>query len=75
MLEHHGFDRGLRMARKHLGWYAAGFRNAARFRDAMMKAEEPAAVHRLITELFRAAEQENCVATPNSPSLSQDIAA
>ena len=71
MLDHHGLDRGIRMARKHLGWYAAGFRNAARFRDAMMKAEDPAAVHALISELFRAAEPDTNAAT----ATSQDLAA
>ena len=71
MLDHHGLDRGIRMARKHLGWYAAGFRNAARFRDAMMKAEDPAAVHALISELFRAAEPDTNTAT----ATSQDLAA
>lgn len=71
MLEHHGLERGLRMARKHLGWYAAGIRNAARFRDAMMKAEDPSAVHSLITELFLSAAQD----APECENLSQDIAA
>ncbi len=71
MLDHHGLDRGLRMARKHLGWYASGIRNAARFRDAMMKADDPAAVHSLITELFRAAE----LAAEAPSSQTQDIAA
>lgn len=71
MLEHHGLDRGVRMARKHLGWYAAGFRNAARFRDEMMKAQDPDTVHALITDLFRAAEQD----AETHACLSQDIAA
>ncbi len=71
MLDHHGMDRGIRMARKHLGWYAAGFRNAARFRDAMMKAEDPAAVHTLVSELFRTADQD----TNATAATSQDLAA
>lgn len=71
MLDHHGLDRGIRMARKHLGWYAAGFRNAARFRDAMMKSDDPAQVHALITDLFQAAEQDGTVPAQQS----QDIAA
>jgi tRNA-dihydrouridine synthase B len=32
MLDHYGTETGLRMARKHLGWYAAGLRGAAQFR-------------------------------------------
>lgn len=71
MLEHHGLDRGLRMARKHLGWYAAGIRNAARFRDAMMKAEQPSRVHALISDLFQAAAAES----DQPEATSQDIAA
>lgn len=75
MLDHHGLDRGVRMARKHLGWYAAGLRNATRFRDAMMKTEDPAEVHRLVAALFDAAQADARETDKNSLPTSQDMAA
>ena len=58
MLDHHGPYRGVRMARKHLGWYAARLPNAARFRDAIMREEDPSAVRSLIRDLYAAADSD-----------------
>jgi len=55
MLDHHGAYRGVRMARKHLGWYAAALPGSARFRDVIMREEDPAAVRGLVRALFDAA--------------------
>ncbi len=44
MLSHYGVDTGVRMARKHLGWYAKGFPGAAEFRANVMKLSDPVAV-------------------------------
>ncbi len=44
MLGHYGTDAGVRMARKHLGWYAKGFPGAAEFRARVMTLTDPAAV-------------------------------
>lgn len=52
MLVHHGDHRGLRMARKHLGWYAAGRPNAAAFRERVMKLDEAAHVFDAIDAFF-----------------------
>jgi tRNA-dihydrouridine synthase B len=41
MLSYHGAHRGLRMARKHLGWYAAGLTDAARFRADINRIDDP----------------------------------
>ncbi|MDJ0683445.1 MAG: tRNA dihydrouridine synthase DusB [Alphaproteobacteria bacterium] len=57
MLRHHGAHRGLRMARKHLGWYAAGLPDAARFRDRVMKQEDPARVLAEIQAFFSKARR------------------
>jgi tRNA-dihydrouridine synthase B len=44
MLAHYGTHAGVRMARKHLGWYAKGFPGAAEFRARVMTLTEPADV-------------------------------
>lgn len=61
MLDHHGDHRGLRMARKHLGWYAAGRPNAAAFRAHVMKLDDVADVFTAIDHFFGAG---NDMATP-----------
>ncbi|MEQ8965165.1 MAG: tRNA dihydrouridine synthase DusB [Azospirillaceae bacterium] len=52
LLSHYGIRRGVRIARKHLAWYARGLRDAARFRDAVNAEEDPAAVRALIDVAF-----------------------
>ena len=52
MLIHHGNHRGVRMARKHLGWYAAGLADAARFRNEVNRLDDPAAVAALTRDFF-----------------------
>ena len=52
MLEHHGIHRGIRMARKHLGWYAAGRNNAAAFRERVMKLDDVSLVFAAIDDFF-----------------------
>jgi tRNA-dihydrouridine synthase B len=44
MLSHYGADNGVRMARKHMGWYAKGFPGAAEFRGRVMTLSDPTAV-------------------------------
>lgn len=41
MLAHYGRDPGVRMARKHLGWYARGFPGAAEFRGRVVTMTDP----------------------------------
>jgi tRNA-dihydrouridine synthase B len=52
MLEHYGRETGVRMARKHLGWYSKGLPGAAEFRAAMNRETEPAKVGALLADLF-----------------------
>ena len=52
ILEHYGIAKGVRIARKHLGWYAAGLRDAARFRAEVNRTAEPERVRALIAAVF-----------------------
>ncbi len=52
LLTHHGAERGTRVARKHLAWYAAGLPGANAFRRAVNAAQEPTRVRELIDRLY-----------------------
>jgi tRNA-dihydrouridine synthase B len=48
MLAHYGTETGVRMARKHIGWYAKGFPGAAEFRARAMTLSDPGAIRAAI---------------------------
>lgn len=50
MLVHYGVELGRRCARKHLGWYLDGLDGGAPIKGAVLRAETPEAVRRLIDE-------------------------
>ena len=52
MLSHYGVDPGVRMARKHLGWYSRGLPGGAEFRAAVNAAATPAAARALLDRFF-----------------------
>src|SRR5438477_8181324 len=52
MLEHYGIETGVRMARKHLGWYSKGLPASAEFRAAVNRETEAAKVRALLAEFF-----------------------
>ena len=52
LLLHYGSEAGMRMARKHLGWYSRGLPGSAEFRAAVMRLAEPEAVIRLVEEFY-----------------------
>jgi len=52
MLHHHGVERGLRMARKHIAWSITGLPGAARHREAVMAADGVAQVQNIIRTAF-----------------------
>jgi tRNA-dihydrouridine synthase B len=54
MLSHYGTDTGLRVARKHLGWYCKGFAGAAELRGRLMTLGDPAAVRAALCEAWSA---------------------
>lgn len=62
MLEHHGEFKGLRVARKHLAWYARGLRGAAAFRERVNGLTEAEAVRVEMRAFFAAGEEERAAA-------------
>lgn len=47
-----GIDAGLRLARKHIGWYSRGLPGSAEFRAAVMRLDTVAAVIDLVTRFY-----------------------
>lgn len=52
MLAHYGIESGLRIARKHVGWYSTGMHNAADFRRRIMMMTDPSEVTEEISAFF-----------------------
>ena len=52
ILSHYGIRNGVRIARKHLSWYAKGLRDAAGYRAAINREEDPDQVRHLLRELY-----------------------
>jgi len=52
MLEHHGSDPGLRLARKHVAWYSKGLPGSAEFRVRINQALTPEAARALIDAFY-----------------------
>src|SRR5580658_2545985 len=52
MLVHYGRDVGVRIARKHIGWYSKGLPGSAEFRAAVNQSGDPAAVRELIRGFY-----------------------
>ena len=50
MLSHYGSETGVKMARKHLGWYTRGLPGSAEFRNRVNFVDDPREV---ITSLGR----------------------
>jgi tRNA-dihydrouridine synthase B len=52
MQDHYG-PQGLKIARKHLGWYSKGFPNSAEFRSRIMREESPDSVKTMLREFYK----------------------
>jgi tRNA-dihydrouridine synthase B len=52
MLSHYGEETGVRMARKHLGWYSKGLPGSAEFRAAVNRETEASRVRALLASFF-----------------------
>src|SRR5207247_5684610 len=52
MLSHYGTAVGLRIARKHLGWYSRGLPGSAEFRAAVNQTEEVSRVKALLRAFY-----------------------
>ena len=61
MLAHYGIETGVRIARKHIGWYSKGLPGAAEFRQQIMREADPARVRERIRAFFEPAI-ERCAA-------------
>ncbi|MCZ6849731.1 MAG: tRNA dihydrouridine synthase DusB [Alphaproteobacteria bacterium] len=58
ILAYHGVARGVRVARKHLGWYVQGLPGGAKFRATLFRLEHPAAVRVAVAAFFHRAADE-----------------
>ena len=52
MLEHHGRETGVRLARKHVAWYSKGLPGSAEFRVQVNRCETPEAVLELVHRFY-----------------------
>ena len=52
MLRHYGLDVGMRMARKHLGWYSKGLPGSAEFRATVFRVADAKTVREMIRAFF-----------------------
>ncbi|MBP7252968.1 MAG: tRNA dihydrouridine synthase DusB, partial [Alphaproteobacteria bacterium] len=52
MLSHYGAHAGLKIARKHIGWYSKGLPQSAEFRAAVNRVEDAVAVQALIDVFY-----------------------
>lgn len=52
MMEHYGPQQGIRIARKHLGWYSAGLHGSSDYRHKVMQESDMAKAREHITEYY-----------------------
>jgi tRNA-dihydrouridine synthase B len=52
MLDHYGTDTGVKMARKHLGWYTRGLHSSATFRNRINFVDDADEVMRSLREFY-----------------------
>ena len=52
MLDHYGQELGIRMARKHIGWYCAGLYSSSEFRQTVNSLSNSVEVKEKITEYY-----------------------
>jgi tRNA-dihydrouridine synthase B len=53
MLSHYGAATGMRIARKHVGWYSKGLPASGEFRAAVNRIDEPSMVVEAIHRFYR----------------------
>jgi tRNA-dihydrouridine synthase B len=52
MLEHYGIEGGVRMARKHVGWYSSGLHASAEFRSTINRMTDPDEVKNKVRSFY-----------------------
>lgn len=60
MLSIYGTENGVRVARKHIGWYSSGLHNSSEFRFKVNKSEDPEEVKCLISDFYHSAMERDC---------------
>ena len=53
MLAHYGNDLGVRMARKHIGWYTSGLINSAEFRHSFNQISDANQAKELLHQFYK----------------------
>ncbi len=52
IIEHYGEEGGIRIARKHLGWYSSGYHGSADYRRVVMQESNASTVRQQITDYY-----------------------
>ena len=52
LLAHHGIQRGVRVARKHIGWYSRGLPGSAEFRGRINAIDDARLARNMISEFY-----------------------
>jgi len=52
MLSHYGSETGVRMARKHIGWYSKGLEGSAEFRASLNQIDQAPAMLRMVEQFY-----------------------
>ena len=52
ILELYGTENGVRMARKHIGWYSSGKHSSSEFRQAVMRQNDPSEVKEMVRRFY-----------------------
>jgi tRNA-dihydrouridine synthase B len=53
ILTHYGVEAGVRIARKHIGWYTKGLHSSADFRNEVNRIEDPAKVKQALRDYYQ----------------------
>ncbi|HXE15635.1 MAG TPA: tRNA dihydrouridine synthase DusB [Stellaceae bacterium] len=74
MLSHYGIDAGVRIARKHIGWYSKGLPGSAEFRHAVNQVAEPGRVIDIIRAFYDPLIERACFeTTPSAPPQHEGV--
>jgi tRNA-dihydrouridine synthase B len=74
MLSHYGVAAGLRIARKHIGWYSKGLPGSAEFRHAVNQVDEPTRVMAMIRAFYDPLIERACFETaPSAPPRHEEV--
>ena len=53
MMHHYGREAGVKIARKHIGWYTKGLHGSAEFRHMINQVEDPDTVLQELKEFYK----------------------